>query len=189
MATTIGVLSLLEGPARQEALRLWQLFETEYDSRGVQTFAHPHLTFHAGTCLDVSELEVALTKLCQEFHPFEVLIDRLGYFDEPTPVIFMRVVPTPQLLALHRQIGEFMGFHCVGLYEHYLPDRWVPHVTLAMGDLTPANFERAWRDLRGLRPQFRQVLSNMHLVRRDDETGLVEIVASYACKGPEAGAG
>ena len=62
MATTVGVVSLLEGPARDEALRLWQLFETEYGSRGVQTFPHPHLTFHAGACLDVAELDDALAQ-------------------------------------------------------------------------------------------------------------------------------
>ena len=147
MATTVGVLTILAGPARQETERLWRLFETEYDSRGVQAFAHPHLTFHAGTCLDVAELDDALSELCQELHPFDVIIDGLGYFDAPSPVIFMKVEPTDELRALHRRIGEFMGFHCVGMYENYLPPKWVPHVTLAMTDLTPANFERAWRDL------------------------------------------
>jgi 2'-5' RNA ligase len=187
MSTTVGVLSILEGPARRETERLWRLFETEYGSRRAQTFPHPHLTFLAGACLDVAELDEALSELCLTLDPFEVIIDGLGYFDAPAPVIFMQVEPTEALLTLHHQIVEFMGFHCVDLYENYLPDIWVPHVTLARGDLTPANCERAWSDLQGYRPRYREVLSNAHLVRRDGETGLVEFIARYSCGRREAG--
>jgi hypothetical protein len=52
-----------------------------------------------------------------------------------------------------------------------------------MDDLTPANFQRAWRDLRDVHPRFRVSLANTHLVRRDSETGLVEMVSSYDCAG------
>jgi 2'-5' RNA ligase len=187
MATTVGVVSILEGPARAEAKRLWKLFETEYGSRSVQAFDHPHLTFHAGACLDLTELDDALSEACRQIRPFDMEIDGLGYFDSESPVIYMTVVPNRELLALHRQIGEAMGSHCVGMFERYLPGVWVPHISLGMGDLTPANFKRAWRDLQGLRPQFHIAFSNAHLVRRDSETGLVEIVSSYSCAATSAG--
>jgi len=187
MPTTVGVLSILEGPARDEVLRLWKLFETKYDSRAVQTFAYPHLTFHAGGCLDVAALDDALTEFCQIDYPLDVEIDGVGYFELESPVIYLKVLPNPKLLALHEQIGAVMQTHCVSMFESYLPDNWVPHITLAMGDLTPANFQRAWRDLQNTHPQFRTTLSNMHLARRDSDTGLVELVSSYSCGEQMAG--
>jgi len=188
MATTVGILSILEGPERQEALRLWELFETEYGSRGVQAFAHPNLTFHAGGCLDIAALDDALPQICHTIYPLEVEIDGLGCFESDSPVIYMNVIPDGELLALHEQIGSVMGFHCVSMFEHYLADVWAPHVTLAMDDLTPANFQRAWGDLRDYHPRFRATLTNIHLVRRDSETGLIEIVTSYSCGERTAGA-
>ena len=59
MSVTVGVLSILEGVARQEAHRLWTLFEIVYASTGVQSFAHPNLTFQVGLCRGVDSLGVS----------------------------------------------------------------------------------------------------------------------------------
>lgn len=181
MATTIGVLTLLEGAARDEALRMWSWFETAHGARRVQSFAHPHVTYQAGICADVDELSDALVALCEQLPLLEISIDGLGWFDAASKVIFMKVRPTDELLAMHSAINDLVSRHCADVFDLYLPGNWEPHVTLAVGDLTDDAFEQAQRDLSDYHPQYRQVLSNVHLVRRDGETAHTEIVRSYGC--------
>ena len=152
MEVTIGVLSILEGDALIEARRLWKLFEVEYASRGVQTFAHPNLTFQAGVCDDVDSLGQALIALSQRVLPFEITIDGLTFFPSPSRVAYLRVTPTAALRQIHRAVSEILAAHCTELFHNYQPENWVPHVTVAMGDLTDENRARATRDLAGYHP-------------------------------------
>ncbi len=40
MTVTIGIASLFTGNEREEVLRFWNIFETDYNSNGVQAFDH-----------------------------------------------------------------------------------------------------------------------------------------------------
>ncbi len=57
MTETIGILSILEGDLADEAKRLWQVFETRYASKGVQTFDYPNVTFQGGDCHDMAAVK------------------------------------------------------------------------------------------------------------------------------------
>ena len=45
--------------------------------------------------------------------------------------LFFSVVVTAELLNLHRSVHESLREQPVQHWPHYLPDRWVPHCTLA----------------------------------------------------------
>jgi hypothetical protein len=69
--------------------------------------------------------------------------------------------------------------HCDDVFEYFLPEKWVPHVTVAMEDLTDENLERVKKDLGKYHLYYRQVLSNIHLVQRCEDTRRIEIVGGY----------
>ena len=71
----------------------------------------------------------------------------------------------------------------IRLWSLYLPENWVPHITLAMGDLTDENFERAKHDLMTFHPYFRQTISSIALVRFCRGTVRIELVRSWKCEG------
>jgi len=184
MRTLVGVASILEGPVLDEARRLWKLFETRYASTGVQSFDHPNLTFQGGLCSDVAALAGALRDACRRLAPFDLIVDGLGYFEAPAPTVFMAVQMTEELRHINRELNALLGRHCEQVFDYYAPAHWTPHVTVAMGDLTADSFEHARRDLHDYHPHFRQVLSNLQLVQRCDETGRIEIVESYRLDKP-----
>ena len=176
---TVGVLSLLEGTLLAEARRLWKLFETEYGSTGAQAFDYPNLTFQGGICDDVEGLAGALAGMCQQTAPVEIIVDGLGYFETPAPTVYLKVQRTEELQHINRAVNAVLSATCVHVAEYYLPERWVPHVTLAMGDLTPHDLERSRQDLRQYHPRYQQVISSLQLVQRHEPTGRIEIVQGY----------
>jgi len=182
MRTLVGVASILEGPVLDEARRLWKLFETQYASTGVQSFDYPNLTFQGGLCTDVTALIGALRDACRRLAPFELIVDGLGYFEAPAPTVFMAVRMTEELWHINREMNVLLGRHCEQLFEYYAPEQWMPHITIAMGDLTAGNFERARHDLAGYRPFYRQAIRKLQLVQKHERTGHIEIVQSYPLK-------
>ncbi len=177
MSETIGVLSILEGALLDEARRLWALFEREYQSKGVQSFDYPNVTFQGGRCHNVAQVQDALSRLSRQLRPFEVMVDGWSCF-EPSNVVFLKVVLTDDLKHINQVVNDMLQRYCDELFDNYLPRRWPPHITVAMADLTEDNLKRARRDLRDYYPRCWQLISNLHLVRLRRETGRIEIVQS-----------
>jgi hypothetical protein len=69
--------------------------------------------------------------------------------------------------------------HCAQVSGLYAPETWVPHVTVAMGNLTPETSALAKENLAEYRPQPSETLHKLWLARLRDETGRWELVAEY----------
>lgn len=132
MLKTIGILSILEEKVLDEVLRLWKLFETKYGSMGVRSFAYPNLSFQGGRCHDVAPIEDALSSLSRHLRPFELIIDGFGSSETHSKVIFLKVKLTEDLRHINQVVNRMLQRHCEEVFDNYLPERWVPHVTVTM---------------------------------------------------------
>ncbi len=164
-STKVGVVSLLEGEACREAKRMWGLFEREYDSSAIQNFAHPHLSFQGGTCEDIGVIDAGLEYLSAHIKPFPVWIEGINTFQEPDRAIFMEVVKTKTLQRIHQRIDAWLRTCCSQVFELYSPRNWHPHVTLAHGDLTRRNLQKAKKDLENYHPRYKLKVHNTCLVK------------------------
>ncbi len=79
----------------------------------------------------------ALAAFAETLAPFEVHLASIGLFADLTNVVFLGVVVTDALLALHRRAHAALGAFSKSCWEYYLPGAWVPHVSLAL-DATDA---------------------------------------------------
>src|ERR1044071_6540498 len=53
-----------------------------------------------------------------------------------SPILYISVVRSPALSALHREIWDGVRQTVPGAVAHYYhPEEWAPHVTLAQGDI------------------------------------------------------
>ena len=84
----------------------------------------------------------ALAAFAETLTPFEVGLASIGLFADITNVVFLGVVVTDALLALHRRAHEALGAFRGCCWEYYLPKAWVPHVSLAL-DATSAAAQAA----------------------------------------------
>lgn len=78
----------------------------------------------------------------------------------------MEIAKTRKLIEIQRRMNQFLKRRCKGLPEYYEPRNWLPHVTLAMDDLTGRNFENAWAELKDSTVRFRQKLHNLCIVKQ-----------------------
>lgn len=181
MADIIGITAIVNDKLRSEILRLWNIAETKYNSKGVQSFNHPNLSFQGGLCDDIPSLMNAISNLCANLGPFQITVDGLGFFEQPSNVVYLKVIKSEELKSVHRKVNDLLNKHCSDIFEFYTPENWIPHITVAMDDLSIENLQRFKRDFVGYTPLFTQIISNLQLIQFYDN-GHIELVENFICK-------
>ena len=172
----IWIVSILEDKLYQDVKSLWRLFAREYNSVGVQIFSHPHVTFQGGKTDNARQLKKDFQEIASKIKPFEIEVTGPRHFDKK--VIYLEVEKTYKLIEINQRINQFLKRRCQDLFEYYKPRNWLPHVTLAMDDLTKRNFETAWTELKDSKIRFEQKLHNLCIVKQYP-SGKIKIAGRY----------
>jgi 2'-5' RNA ligase len=178
-AIKLGVVSILEGEAYAETKEMWRFFEKEYDSKAIQNFPHPHLSFQGGISEDLKTVASKLEDLSSKINPFPVTIGGIGTFEKPERVIFLSVTKTKILQRIHKNIYDLLQEYCSQTFRFYSPQDWTPHITLVQGDITPNLFRKAKKDLENYRPIHKLILHSICLVRWYDRDRKIRIHKKY----------
>lgn len=118
---------------------IWAQLETRFGVRGIYVSPFPHFSYLVFREYDSDPLEKFLREYARDMKPFHVKTGGLGLFTGDRPVIFIPVVRSPGLTGLHLALWENLCPTAAGVVSHYHPGQWMPHITLAQGDVTPEN--------------------------------------------------
>jgi hypothetical protein len=130
-----GIVSLLDEAHEALVLGIWADLEANFGLKGLPGPRHPHVSYQVAQHYDPTRLEQALPRVLREFTAFSMRTTGLGVFTGEQPVIFVPVVRGPALTRLHTALWAAATPAAEGLVDVYGPDTWVPHITLAYGDL------------------------------------------------------
>src|SRR5690606_37858595 len=96
-----ALVSLLPDPYFQMVEDIWSELETRFGCQHVYSRPKPHFTWQYANSYDEAYAQT-LERICLGQDTFEIQTDIITRFSEFDPVIFLRIVPNPELLALHR---------------------------------------------------------------------------------------
>ncbi len=173
----IGILSILEDQPYLEVKRLWELSEKKYHSKGVQSFDHPNITFQGAVLKDVNELTEDFRNFAAGINPFKIEVSGFGCFDKN--VIFLKVEKSDELSGINESVNSFLENRSMRIFDEYTRERWVPHITLAMDDLSTIEFDKAWKYFSNKECWLNEILHNLCLVKRDT-LGKIRIIGKYS---------
>jgi len=134
------VLELLFDPDSETTIRnIWRrISEADLPSSLDAEGYRPHLTLAVSDAirLDIDRCQERLTQFARAQSSFPITLNHLGLFQTRDNVVFLGVVPSQNLLNLHRVAFGLCQQFTGGWRDYYAPDHWTPHVTLAF-NLTP----------------------------------------------------
>lgn len=130
-----GVVSLLDAEHYSLVERLWDELEAGLGVGGLYNTPFPHFSYHVAEGYDVDLLESILRRFTSHSATFRVRTAGLSVFSGDHPVLYVAVVRSPALTALHQRLWQELAEASAGAVEYYHPERWVPHITLADGDV------------------------------------------------------
>jgi 2'-5' RNA ligase len=93
----------------------------------------PHITLAAYDSLDAAAMTMVLRHFADGLQAIPVRLSSLGLFPAASSVLFAAPVVSAEIPALHRAYHEAAWSVIASCWAHYLPDRWVLHVTLGEG--------------------------------------------------------
>jgi 2'-5' RNA ligase len=112
-------------------------------------------------------VERVLSELAAECKPIRVKVGGLCIFTSAEPVLTLNVVRTHELDMLHRRVWDSVQGLSAGVLAYYHPDNWVPHITLAQGDLADGKLPRLVNALMNRRLDWEIVVDNITLMYDD----------------------
>lgn len=133
----IAIASLLDMHANQQIEGIWDWLEENCGLSEIKLTPLPHFSWQTAEVYDIGLLEAALQELAASLSPFSVRTAGIGIFTGEIPVLYLALVKNKQLLALHEMIWKRILPYSQGINEFYAPKYWMPHISLAYGDVTP----------------------------------------------------
>ncbi len=140
-----GIVSILDPLHYAQIERIWKELEIECGLCGIGITPIPHFSWQVAGNYDQQQLAPILRRMARSIKPFTVTISGLGIFSGENPVLYLALVKDELLLRLHKRIWERAKGTAEELSPFYAPQAWVPHITLAHGDINKENLACAIR--------------------------------------------
>lgn len=134
-----GLVSLLPEPYYHQVEDIWTELESEHGLRGIRVTPYPHFSWQIAAQYPFDALQSAMQAIAADTSPLQVRTTGLGIFTGEQPVLYIQVVRSPEITALHQNIWQAMQHVAHDLSPYYGPDFWMPHISLAYADLDAAN--------------------------------------------------
>ncbi len=132
--TMNGVLSLLDEEHTTLVQDIWDYLD---ETCGLSVQSFPHFSWQIAEEYDFDGLGKKLAELTSHLPPFTIRTAGIGIFTGESPVVFIPIVKDRSLLELHKKIWEETFPFGKGVSNHYAPENWIPHITLASKDVDP----------------------------------------------------
>ena len=130
-----AIVSLLDKKHYRNLENLWRELEFECGLSGINLTPLPHFTWHLAAEYDFDRLGDTLPELVQSSSPFNVRTTGLGLFTGDIPVVYIPLIKDEKLAAFHRSVWKRANPTAIGASAFYAPDAWVPHISVAHGDV------------------------------------------------------
>ncbi len=145
-----GITSLLDEKHSDQVISIWEHLKSECGLTGVWNTDIPHFSWQVAEEYKWPATEEGFKEIALKLKTFTVQATGIGIFtgaEGVLPVIYIPVIRTPILNAIHQHIWEKTETLVVNANKHYLAQSWIPHITLAYKDLNPEKLNCAMKYL------------------------------------------
>lgn len=142
-----GLVSLLPEPFYQQVEGIWQTLESEAGLHGIRVTPYPHFSWQIAEDYDLERLQPIVERIASQTRPFAVRTSGIGLFSGEQPVIYIALVKTLELMRFHSMVWDSILGTSSAASPYYSPGNWVPHISLAYGDVTIENIGKTMKNL------------------------------------------
>ncbi|GAA4384551.1 2'-5' RNA ligase family protein [Hymenobacter koreensis] len=179
----LAITSLLNPQNATRINGIIQSLEDEFGLDDVQATPDPHITYLLAGVNEHESLKAMLADIAATTAPFPAYTTGLGLFPGPNPVIYIPVLRSPELNALHMRLVSATAPLCQRTDRFSQPDLWLPHISLALHDTTPDLLGPVLQYLNEQTFNLRIRVSNLAILRQEGEQFVPEEI--YPLEGDE----
>ena len=177
--------SLLDDAHATKVQEIWDLLRSEHGLSKVGGSPLPHFSYQCARDFDLALLTEVVGKVAEKARPLKIRTAGLGVFSGPRPVVYIPVVRSPELTRLQLALWSAGAVACEQPLAEYHPAAWIPHITLAQGDLHADRLGALMNTLNDLDLIWEFEVDNLAIVRGRGDLPQ-ELVGRYAFTGGSA---
>jgi 2'-5' RNA ligase len=102
-------------------------------SPDLQHEAKPHISLCVCDELSSRAIHPIIDAFCSARKRFSIALGFIGTFISDENVIFVAPNMTEELRQIHKDFHDSIGSVQMSVWEYYLPEKWQPHCTMALG--------------------------------------------------------
>jgi 2'-5' RNA ligase len=169
-----GLVSLLDEKHTRLVEEIWGELNQDCGLTGIQATPYAHFSWQIAADYRWDRVEAVMQEIAALMEPITIKTTGLTVFTGENPVLVVPLIRTAALSQFHALIWRKMEGVGIGASMHYHPQNWVPHITLANYDLTPANLDCAMQKLAFRDLSWEIEVDNLALISQEDvEKGML----------------
>ena len=177
--------SLLDDEHSAKLVAIWEALKSEFGLESVFISPTPHFSYQTARDFDLEMLERVVGDVAQNARPLKVQTAGLGVFPGERPTLYIPLVRTPELTKLQLALWSAGAMATAKPSPEYHPAKWVPHITLAQGDLTPELLPQVVAHLNRTKLTWQMDIDNLAIVRGKGDKPQ-EVLARFPLQGGAA---
>lgn len=130
-----AIITAIDDPFRETIENVWGELKAVFGLKGMAGATRPHFLYQAAERYDARGAEEIIERIARETAPFAVETAGLGIFRGRLTVLAMTLHREGEVALLHRRIWDDVTAWAHDVRREYAAATWVPHVTLAAGEL------------------------------------------------------
>ena len=160
-----GLVSLLDEQHEARVRAIWDALQAKFGWAALpQQTPTPHISYYIAEHIAAEKIRSPLQVIAQQVAPFAVRATGLGLFTHPHLALYIPVVRSVALTALHGALRPAFAAAATNPASYYEADRWLPHITLAQNDLADENLSAVLRWFRHTPIDWEITLNNVALL-------------------------
>ncbi len=134
-----AIISELDTHSTEVVRILWQKLRDLCGLEAIYDLPTPHLTWFVAEDLDIQSTAKIVSAIVAENCVFTTHSFGLGIFTGVRPVLYLPLVKTQVMIDIHNQVWDQVPAFANRPNRYYEPFYWMPHITLAVNDLSSIN--------------------------------------------------
>jgi 2'-5' RNA ligase len=163
-----AIISELDPEASLVVKDLWNKLREACNLMAIYELPTPHLTWLTAEELDVTAVERFLADLSNNTQPLTSFIFGFGIFSGDRPVFYMPLVKSQAMIDLHKEIWRQSTGLIKNENRYYSPNFWLPHITLAINDITKESLACALKAVAFETVEMQVIFNNLLVVSQQD---------------------
>jgi 2'-5' RNA ligase len=164
-----AIISELDAVASVVVKDLWGRLRDACGLKAIYDLPTPHLTWFASEQLAMAAATEIIADLANRTPGLNTCVFGLGIFSGDRPVFYLPIVKSQAMIDLHDEIWARVGSVSQNANDYYAPAHWLPHITLAINDVTRDNLACALESVAFEPVELSVVAENLIIVTQEDD--------------------
>jgi len=164
-----AIISELDPQSSDIVKDLWGRLRQACGLMAIYELPTPHFTWFVAENLDVPAVEAVIADLSARTRELTTFVFGFGIFSGERPVFYLPLVKSQAMMDLHNEIWHQVMACSQHPSQYYSPKFWLPHITLAINDITRESLVCALESVAFEAVELQVCADNLIVVAQEDD--------------------